>query len=97
MAAMLRGCGFAEIEIRQYGFPLGYLLETARNAIARRRLAAAPGTSAAERTAGSGRFLQPSGQVLGAATRWGTVPFRVLQRPFPHTGPGLVVRARLAG
>jgi len=97
MAALLDGCGFGEIEIRQYGFPLGYLLQTARNTIARRRLAATAGTSAAERTAGSGRLLQPSGRALGAATRWGTAPFRVLQRPFPHTGPGLVVRARLAG
>jgi hypothetical protein len=97
MAALLDGCGFTEIEIRQYGFPLGYLLETARNVIARRRLAAAAGRSAAERTAGSGRFLQPSGRVLGATTQWGTAPFRLLQQAFPHTGPGLVVRTRLAG
>ena len=96
MAALLAGCGFAEIEIRQYGFPLGYLLETGRNVIGRRRLAATAATSVAERTAGSGRHLQPSGRGLGAATRWGTAPFRVLQRAFPHSGPGLVVRARLA-
>ena len=96
MTALLEGCGFAEIEIGQYGFPLGYLLETVRNDVARRRLAAAAGRSAAERTAGSGRFLQPSGRVLGATTRWGTAPFRMLQRAFPHSGPGLVVRARLA-
>jgi SAM-dependent methyltransferase len=97
LAALLDGCGFGEIEIRQYGFPLGYLLETARNAIARRRLVAAAGTAAAERTAGSGRFLQPSGRARGVATQWGTAPFRLLQRAFPHTGPGLVARARLAG
>jgi SAM-dependent methyltransferase len=97
MAALLDGCGFGEIEIRQYGFPLGYLLETARNVIARRRLATAAGTSAAERTAGSGRFLQPSSRGRGAATQWGTAPFRLLQRAFPHTGPGLVARARLTG
>ena len=97
MAALLDGCGFDEIEIRQYGFPLAYLTETARNAIARRRLAAAAGSSAAERTAGSGRFLQPSSRVIGAGTQWGTAPFRLLQRAFPHAGPGLVARARLAG
>jgi SAM-dependent methyltransferase len=96
LAALLAGCGFAEIEMRRYGFPLGYLLEAARNVIARRRLAAAAGASAAERTAGSGRFLQPSGRVRGAATQWGTAPFRLLQRAFPHTGPALVARARLA-
>jgi SAM-dependent methyltransferase len=96
MAALLDGCGFTEIEIRQYGFPLAYLLEAARNAIGRRRLAAAAGRSAAERTAGSGRILQPSGRARGAATQGGTAPFRLLQRAFPHTGPALVARARLA-
>jgi hypothetical protein len=97
MAALLDGCGFSEIEIRQYGFPLAYLLEAARNAIGRRRLAAAAERSAAERTAGSGRLLQPSGRARGAATQWGTAPFRLLQRAFPHTGPALVARARLTG
>ena len=43
------------------------------------------------------RPLPPAvGRGLGAATRWGTAPFRLLQRGFPHSGPGLVVRARLA-
>src|ERR1022692_1733563 len=97
MAALLARCGFGEIEIRQYGFPLGYLLEAGRNQIGRRRLAAATGKSVAERTAGSGRLLQPSGARLGAAIRWGTAPFRVMQRAFPNTGTGLVVLARLAG
>lgn len=95
MAGLLASSGFGEIEIRRYGFPLGYVTETARNVVARRRLAAAA-TSVAERTAGSGRLLQPSAAVMGAATRWGTAPFRVLQRPFPGLGTGLVVRARLA-
>jgi SAM-dependent methyltransferase len=97
MAALLDRCGFAEIEIRQYGFPLGYLLEATRNVIGRRRLAAVAGRSAAERTAGSGRILQPSGRARGAAIQWGTAPFRFAQRAFPHTGPALVARARLAG
>lgn len=96
MAALLNGCGLDQVEIRQYGFPLGYLLEAARNVIGRRRLAAAEDTSAAERTAGSGRFLQPSGRARGVAIEWGTAPFRLVQRAFPHAGPGLVVRARLA-
>jgi SAM-dependent methyltransferase len=97
MATLLESCGFGEIEIRQYGFPLGYLLEAARNAIGRRRLTAATTRSVAERTAGSGRLLQPSGRIRGTATQWGTAPFRVMQRPFPHTGTGLVALARLAG
>jgi SAM-dependent methyltransferase/glycosyltransferase involved in cell wall biosynthesis len=97
LAALLASCGFGEIEMRQYGFPLGYLLEAGRNMIGRHRLATASAKSAAERTAGSGRLLQPSGARLGAAIRWGTAPFRVLQRAFPDTGTGLVVLARLAG
>jgi SAM-dependent methyltransferase len=96
ITALLASCGFAEIEVRQYGFPLGYLLEAARNLIGRRRLGAAAAASVAERTAGSGRLLQPSSGVRTAAIRWGTTPFRVLQRAFPNAGTGLVVRARLA-
>ena len=95
LAALLASCGYTDIEIRQYGFPLGYLLEAGRNRIARRRLAASAGQSLAERTAGSGRLLQPSGSRIGAVTRWGTAPFRVLQRAFPGTGTGLVALARL--
>ena len=96
LAALLASCGFTDIGIRQYGFPLGYLLEAGRNQIARRRLAASTGQSLADRTAGSGRLLQPSGGMTGALTRWGTAPFRVVQRAFPRTGTGLVAIARLA-
>jgi len=79
------------------GFPLGYLLEAVRNAVSRRRLASAAATSAAERTAGSGRLLQPSSGIRGTATRWGSAPFRLAQRAFPDKGPGLVAIARLGG
>ena len=97
MTALLTKCGLTDIEVRQYGFPLGYPLEAARNLIARRRLTAAPGGSVAERTAASGRLLQPASQARGAATRYGTAPFRLLQRSFPGTGTGLIAVARLAG
>jgi SAM-dependent methyltransferase len=96
MTALLTSCGFTDIQIRQYGFPLGYMLETARNQIARRRLAASAGASLAERTAGSGRLLQPSGSMIGTVNRFGTAPFRIMQRAFPNTGTGLVALARLA-
>jgi len=95
MTALLASCGLTDIEVRQYGFPLGYPLEAARNLIAQRRLTAAPGGSVAERTAASGRLLQPASRRLGVATRYGTAPFRLLQRRFPDTGTGLIVRARL--
>jgi SAM-dependent methyltransferase len=96
MTALLASCGFTDSTIRLYGMPLGYLLEAGRNAVGRRRLASVATKSAAERTAGSGRLLQPSsGSMRGAATRWATAPFRMAQRAFPATGPGMVVRARL--
>jgi 2-polyprenyl-3-methyl-5-hydroxy-6-metoxy-1,4-benzoquinol methylase len=94
MTALLTRCGFTEIQLRQYGFPLGYLLEAGRNLIGRRRLAARRDAPLAERTAGSGRLLQPSSALQGAVTRWGTAPFRLMERAFPNTGTGLVVLAR---
>ena len=97
MAALLASCGLTDIEVRQYGFPLGYALEAGRNLIGRRRLAAAPAGSVAERTAASGRLLQPASRTRDTATRYGTAPFRLLQRGFPGTGTGLVAAARLAG
>jgi SAM-dependent methyltransferase len=96
MTALLTDAGFSDITIRLYGFPLGYLAEPLRNVVARRKLAATAGQSVAERTASSGRQLQPAGGGLGAAIRLGTVPFRLIQRAFPQVGTGMVVRARLA-
>jgi glycosyltransferase involved in cell wall biosynthesis len=94
MTALLASSGFTQIQMRHYGFPLGYLLETGRNLIGRRRLATAGARPVAERTAGSGRLLQPSGGLRGTVARWGTAPFRVMQQAFPNTGTGLVVLAR---
>lgn len=96
MRALLRRCGLEDIELRQYGMPLGYVLEAGRNAIGRRRLAATPEASMAERTGASGRLFQPQGALRSSASQWGTAPFRTVQRHFPQRGTGLVVRARLA-
>ena len=97
MADLLRRTGLEQIEVREYGMPLGYALEAGRNAIGRRRLAsaAAADASMAERTGASGRLLQPQGGLRGTATRLGTAPFRMAQRGFPGAGTGLVARARL--
>ncbi len=94
ITALLHGAGLTEVRVRQYGMPLGYLLEAGRNAIGRRRLGTVAGQSTVERTAGSGRLLQGKAPWLGTATRLGTWPFRQAQRAFPGTGTGLVVRAR---
>ena len=47
-----------------------------------------------ERTAGSGRVLQPKGW-MAAVTQGLTAPFRRIQRRFPTRGTGLVARAKL--
>jgi SAM-dependent methyltransferase len=94
MTALLTEAGFSEIEIRRYGYPLGYVLEALKNLVAKRRLAAMANQSIAERTAGSGRFLQPSGGLYSFASRWVTMPFRLTQRAVPQAGTGMVVLAR---
>lgn len=90
---LLREAGLVEIDIVLYGMPLGYLLEAARNAVGRRRLAPAE-QPIEERTSGSGRLLQPRSRMIGTAIRVGTRPFQLIQRAFPGRGPGLVVSAR---
>lgn len=94
LSAMVGKLGFGEIEVREYGGPLGYALEAGRNAIGRRRLRRMGDVSFAERTGGSGRLFQPTNAAMGAATLYGTAPFRCLQRGFSR-GTGLVLRARL--
>ena len=96
LSAMVGELGFGEVEIREYGAPLGYALEAGRNAVGRRRLQKMSDVSFEERTSGSGRLFQPTNPAMGALTLYGTAPFRYLQRGFQR-GTGLVLRARLAG
>ena len=92
---MMRSAGLTEIETRLYGGPLGYVLEVGRDLVAQLGAWVTPGSSRAERTAGSGRWLQPRSDRAGFAVRVGTAPFRRLQGVLPDTGPGLVAIARL--
>lgn len=95
IAALLERSGFADPIVLSSGFPLGYLLELARNSIVARL--AKPERSMDDQTADSGRWLQPPAW-LGPALRAFSAPFRWLQRPFARTGwgTGLVVLARRA-
>jgi SAM-dependent methyltransferase len=97
LVELLDGAGFEPIAVRCYGFPLGYLLEWARNLLARRREDAQP-ADMEERTASSGRLFQPTDR-LAWVTWLATLPFRLLQRAFGETdlGTGFVVRARRRG
>ena len=93
LAALLSAAGLVEIEIVAYGFPLGYALEAARNLYARRTI---EDGSLEERTAASGRWLQPPDRA-GGLLHVLSAPFRYAQRPFGGTslGTGLVARARI--
>jgi len=94
LARLLCETGLQNIVVRQFGGPLGYVLEFARNQIGKRWTASKPDASKADRTSGSGRLLQPSSRLHGCITEYGTLPFRLLQRALPNHGPGLVVRAQ---
>lgn len=89
LTEVLTSAGLTDARAQHYGFPFGYALETARNAIARRR--PVDTTVAMEtRTEGSGGLRQPTVR-LGIDPRWwATAPFRAWQRTAPGRGPGLV-------
>jgi SAM-dependent methyltransferase len=92
MEELLLASGFTDIQILNYGFPAGYVLEGGRNVLARRELRKAK--TQWERTLASGRWLQPAGW-MAPLTRWGAAPLSLLQRPFMKRdlGTGLVALA----
>lgn len=77
LVRVLSGAGFEQVTVLACGFPLGFVLESARNLLAPRD---SPAT-AEEQTARSGRLLQPSAGV-GWVTQLATAPFRWMQLPF---------------
>jgi SAM-dependent methyltransferase len=99
---VLSAAGFSEVDVVLYGWPLGYVTENVRSRIAAKRGTANMGdgsvgedgvdASMQERTASSGRLLQPKA-VAGVAVEVATGPFIVLQRLRPTRGTGLVVCA----
>ncbi|HEY4606005.1 MAG TPA: class I SAM-dependent methyltransferase [Acidimicrobiia bacterium] len=91
LAGVLAAAGFEPRAVESWGMPLGYLLETARNLIARRRLGETEvGTS------GSGRVYQPPSN-LGRSVELAMRPVAAVQRPFRDTdlGIGFVAVGRL--
>jgi hypothetical protein len=89
----LRASGFGTIAVSLYGFPLGYVLKPVWDLLAlreRRR-----GSTLAERTSSSGRWLQPP-DAAAFVTQVASAPFRRIQRPFSQRlGTGLVCLAQL--
>ena len=88
LRSLLAEAGFVGTRLIAYGAPLGYALESARALIARREQTQA---TLSERTAASGRWLQPP-DWAGPLTASAAAPFRLLQRAF-RRGTGLVALA----
>jgi hypothetical protein len=91
MRELLLACGLRNPQVLLYGFPIGYALDAAKNALA--RVAGANG-SREDLTAASGRWFQPK-ERLGSLITVLAAPFCLLQRPFHETrlGSGLVAVA----
>lgn len=92
---LLSTSGFTDAEVVVYGWPLGYATENVRSRIAARRGMTNEVSGAAsmqERTASSGRVLQPKA-VAGVAVQLATSPFIALQRLRPTRGTGVVACA----
>lgn len=95
---VLVDAGLVDVKVIAYGFPLGYVLEWARNWVASRAGGDPATAGMAERTAASGRFLQP--RTVTTPLIWaGTLPFIWLQRLFTRgdLGTGFVAYGRLPG
>jgi SAM-dependent methyltransferase len=91
---LVQAAGFTDPTVWTYGFPLGHVLEHARNLLAARQQRS---DSLEARTAASGRWFQPP-EWLAGGTQVATAPFRRIQRRFLESGrgTGLVVLARRA-
>ncbi len=92
----LAEAGFEDIEVVVYGWPLGLVTEKIRSMIAGRRTAGTPSLGEAsmqERTAGSGRVLQPK-TAAGIVIEGATLPFAQLQRLSPTRGTGVIATGR---
>lgn len=90
---LLRGASLQSLAVDASGFPLGHLLERARNGIA--RLEGRRADSTRDRTAASGRAFQPPSWAA-PLLRLTSAPFRRAQAPFRRTqlGTGWVALAR---
>lgn len=88
---LLTTAGFQDVQVVVYGWPLGYVTENVRSQIAARRGRAGSedGHSMRERTARSGRLLQPR-TAAGTAIQLATLPFAGVQRMMPGRGTGVV-------
>jgi SAM-dependent methyltransferase len=90
LRGLLLSAGFEDVVVFSYGFPIGFALEWARNRV----LMPDTDLPLEERTARSGRVLQPVAHPW--VTQLATAPFRWMQLPMRRTdvGTGYVASAR---
>jgi SAM-dependent methyltransferase len=90
LSARIAGAGL-EAKSITYGWPLSYLLEAVRDAVARRRGVGSAGESFEARTEASGRvFNQPRGGWRSATVHAAVLPFALLQRCTTTRGPNVL-------
>jgi len=98
LSALLNEAGFKVVSLEITGFPLGLVLEQARNVVAwtRQRSESRQTVEAeldmAARTAKSARMIPI--RRAGVATRFVSAPFRLAQQKVQSRGTGMVVLAR---
>jgi SAM-dependent methyltransferase len=97
-AGLLSEAGLEDVRLRLYGHPIGQLLDWVRNRLAERLLRRARlATGIAERTASSGRWLQPDGPAMRFACSIICPAAVAMQRFFPNRGIALLAIARKPG
>jgi SAM-dependent methyltransferase len=89
----LREAGLEPCWVSGYGWPVGHLLEWGKGKLVGWTGRAGNG-SVDDRTAQSGRWLQPRTGVSGKLRGLCALPFRATQRLAPNRGTGLVALAR---
>ncbi len=87
--------GLTDVELRLYGFPLGFGLEWIRNTMSKRlqKGTDVEAVPALERTKRSGIWFQPP-KSANRLIQAGTWPFRVAQRVVSSKGIGIILFAR---
>lgn len=92
LSETFRANGFEPVTVGLYGWPLAFALEAIRNRVATGEPRAED--SAAEQTAQSGRWMQPSKRISAVAVDVGIKPFQGLQWLVSSKGNGIVALAR---
>ncbi len=93
LGTILREVGLTDIEVRHYGGPVSFLLDSGRQHVAklyaRRNLG-----DQQQATLKSGQLLQPRRPLASRALRLASYPAVLLERAFPNRGTALVAVGR---